>query len=414
MIRHLALSATLAIAGALAAPAADWPQYRGPNGDGTTDEKILTAWPAEGPKALWKVPMGEGFGAVAVVGERAYLLAERMKQEVCVCLDVASGKELWATPLGNTIFEGAGGNGPRSTPTVVGDQLYVLGTYLKLSCLSTKDGKVVWSHDIQAENDGQNGTGGIKQWGNSASPVVEGEVVMVAGGGTGQTFLFYERKTGKLLGKHGDEKITHANPTTTVIGDQRQVVFFTQQGLTSVDAKEGAVLWHADFPFSTSTAASPLVEGGIAYCSAGYGVGAGAFQITKSGKTWKATELWRQKGKLPNHWSSPVVYKGHIYGLFGFKEFKTEPLKCIELKTGKELWSENGFGQGGTILVGDDLLTLGDQGQLVLSKATPDKYTELARAQVLSGKCWNNPTVANGLVFCRSTKEVVCLDLRAK
>jgi outer membrane protein assembly factor BamB len=407
------LSFTVAAAFAVA-PAADWPQFRGPNGDGTTDEKILTTWPDEGPKALWKLPMGEGFGAVAIVGERAYVMAERNKEEACVAIDVTTGKEVWATALGKTIFEGAGGNGPRSTPTIVGDHVYVLGTYLRLSCLSAKDGKVVWSHDIQAENNGQNMTGGIKQWGNAMSPIVEGDVVMVAGGGTGETFLFFDRKTGKLMGKHGDEKITHASPTPTEIGGQRQVVFFTQQGLTSLDAKAGAVLWHADFPFSTSTAASPLIDGDVAYCSAGYGVGAGAFQISKSGKTWKATELWRMKGKLPNHWSTPVALKGHVYGLFGFKEFKTEPLKCIEIKTGKELWSQDGFGQGGTILVGENILTQGDQGQLVLTKATPEKYTELARAQVLTGKCWTAPSVANGLVFCRSTKEIVCLDLRPK
>ena len=396
------------------AQAADWPQFRGPNGDGSTDEKILTTWPAEGPKVLWKAPMGEGFGALAIVGDRAYVFAERMKQEVCVALDVATGKEVWATPLGSTIFDG-NGNGPRSTPTVVGDNVFLLGTYLKLSCLSAKDGKVVWSHDIQAENDGQNGTGGIKQWGNAASPIIEGDVVMVAGGGKDQTFLFFDRKTGKPLGKHGDEKITHASPTPTVIGGQRQVVFFTQQGLTSIDAKGGEQLWHANFSFSTSTAASPLIEGDVAYCSAGYGTGAGAFQISHQGKAWKATELWRTPGnKLANHWSSPVMQKGYIYGLFGFKEFKTEPLKCVELKSGKEMWFENGFGQGGTILVGDNVLTMGDQGQLVLSKATPEKYTELARAQVLTGKCWTAPSVANGLVFCRSTKEIVCVDLKPK
>jgi outer membrane protein assembly factor BamB len=406
----LSLTACVAFA---TATAADWPQYRGPNGDGKTDEKILTTWPAEGPKVAWKIPMGEGFGVVAVVGERGYVLAERNKEEVCVALDIATGKELWATPLGKTIFEG-NGNGPRSTPTVVGDHLYILGTYLRLSCLSAKDGKVVWSHDIQAENSGQNETKGIKSWGNAMSAVVEGDVVMVAGGGTGQTFLFFDRKTGKLLGKHGDEKITHASPTPTEIAGQKQVIFFTQQGLTSLDAKGGAMLWHADFPWSTSTAAGAVVEGDIVYCSAGYGVGAGAFKIAKQGTTWKATEVWRKKGEHPNHWSTPIVHKGHLYGLFGFKEFKTMPLKCVDLATGQEKWAESGFGQGGSILVGENVLTLGDQGQLVLTKATPDKYTELARAQVLSGKCWNNPSVANGLVFCRSTKEIVCLDLRVK
>ena len=157
-----------------------------------------------------------------------------------------------------------------------------------------------------------------------------------------------------------------------------------------------------------------MVEGDTVYCSAGYGVGAGVFKVAKQGGSWKASEVWRKKGEHQNHWSTPVVYQGHLYGPFGFKEYKTMPLKCIELATGTEKWSEPGFGQGGSILVGDNVLTLGDQGQLVLSKATPDKYTELARAQVLSGKCWNNPSVSNGLVFCRSTKEIVCLDLRVK
>ncbi len=396
------------------AQSADWPQYRGPNGDGTTDEKILTTWPTEGPKVKWKLPMGEGFGAVAVAGNQAYVMAERKKEEACIAIDVTTGKEVWSTPLGKTIFEGAGGNGPRSTPTIVGDLVYTFGTYLRLSCLSAKDGQVIWSHDLQAENNGQNDTKGIKAWGNSASPVVEGEVVMVAGGGSGQAFLIFDRKTGKLLSKHGDEKITHASPTPTEMHGQRQVVFFMQQGLTSLDAQTGTLLWHADFPWSTSTAASPIIEGDVVYCSAGYGTGAGAFKISKQGQTWKATELWRQAGKLQNHWPTPVVSKGFLYGLYGFKEFKTMPLKCVEITTGKELWSQDGFGQGGTILVEDNVLIQGDQGQLVLAKATSEKYTELARAQVLSGKCWTMPTVANGLVFCRSTKEIVCLDLKAK
>lgn len=396
-----------------AAPAAEWPQYRGPNGDGITDDKILTTWPNEGPKALWKIPMGEGFGCVAAVGGRGYVMAEREGDEACVAIDIATGKELWSTKLGKTIFEKQGGNGPRATPTVVGDHVYILGTYLRVSCLSAKDGKVVWSHDVKADNAGQVDTKGISNWGNAASAVVEGDVVLVAGGGAGQTFIAFDRKTGKILGKGGDEKITHASPTPTTIHGQKQVIFFTQQGLTSLDPK-GSVLWQASFPWSVSTAASPVVEGDMVYCSAGYGVGAGAFKIAKQGATWKASEVWRKKGEHQNHWSTPIVYKGHLYGLFGFKEYKTMPLKCIELATGQEKWSESGFGQGGNILVGENVLTLGDQGQLVLSKATPDKYTELARAQVLSGKCWNNPSVANGLVICRSTKEIVCLDLRVK
>src|SRR5271170_6892124 len=181
-IAALALSATLL-------PAADWPQYRGPNSDGTTSEAINTSWPADGPPALWKIKMGEGFGSPAVVGARAYIFAERGGDEVAVALDVATGMELWATPLGKTIFEKSGGNGPRSTPSVDGEHVYWFGTYLKLSCLSAKDGKIEWSHDLASEYDGQLKTGGISAWGSSSSPIIDGDLVVVAGGGTGQALM---------------------------------------------------------------------------------------------------------------------------------------------------------------------------------------------------------------------------------
>ncbi len=402
----LALTSTLL-------PAADWPQYRGPNADGTTSEAILTSWPAEGPPVLWKIKMGEGFGSLAVAGPQAYVFAERGGDEVAIALDVATGKELWATPLGKTIFEKSGGNGPRSTPTVDGEHVYWFGTYLRLSCLSAKDGKVEWSHDLASEYDGQLKTGGIGAWGNSASPVVVGDLVVVAGGGAGQALMAFNKATGKLVWKGEDDKITHATAVPATISDQKQVVFFTQSGLAGVDGK-GTVLWRADFPFSTSTAASPIVENGVVYCSAGYGVGGGAFAVAKEGATWKATPLWRTKNENMNHWSTAVAKDGYVYGLFGFKEFKTEPLKCIDMKTGKLQWSENGFGQGGTIIVAGNILVQGDQGQLVLVKGSPDKYTEIARAQVLTGKCWTMPVVANGRIYCRSTTQIVCLDARPK
>jgi hypothetical protein len=225
--------------------------------------------------------------------------------------------------------------------------------------------------------------------------------------------MAFNKLTGKLVWKSQDDKITHATAVPTTIADEKQVIFFTQSGLAGVDAK-GDVLWRAKFPWSTSTAASPVVEGNVVYCSAGYGVGGGAFTVAKQGDSWKATPLWRTANDNINHWSTPVSKDGYVYGLFGFKEFKTEPLKCVDINTGKVMWSESGFGQGGTIIVGGNLLVQGDQGQLVLAKAAPDKYTELARAQVLSGKCWTMPVVANGHIFCRSTKEIVCLDVRPK
>jgi len=403
----------LSLAAGLAA-AADWPQYRGPNGDGTSPETgILTTWPADGPKKVWKIAVGEGFGSFAVAKGKAYLFMERAKQEYCVAYDAATGKELWATAIDKTIFEGSGGNGPRSTPTVDGDKVYVYGTYFKLACLSAADGKVVWQHDLGSEFSGQNGTGGIKEWGNGQSPLVEGPIVVVAGGGDGQTFLAFDKLTGAVKWKKGSEKVTHASPTITTVDGVRQVVFFVQSGMVALDGG-GNELWRFKFPFSTSTAASPIIANGIAYCSAGYGVGGGAAKLTKSGGGFKAAELWRTPNQNINHWTTSVQAGGYIYGLFGFKQFGSEPLKCVELATGKELWSQNGFGQGGLILVDGHLLIQGDQGQLVLVKADPKAYSEVARAQVLGGKCWTMPVISDAFVYCRNPKEAVCLDLHGK
>jgi outer membrane protein assembly factor BamB len=164
----------------------------------------------------------------------------------------------------------------------------------------------------------------------------------------------------------------------------------------------------------SSTAASPVVGGDIVYCSAGYGVGAAAVRIAKVGEQFRVSELWRKPNQLMNHWSTPVYHDGHIYGLFGFKKYEQVPLKCIELATGKEKWSRDGFGQGGTILAGNKVVALAENGDLVLVEASPATYLELARHKAVAGKCWNNPAVSNGRIYSRSTKEGACFDVSDK
>jgi outer membrane protein assembly factor BamB len=117
---------------------------------------------------------------------------------------------------------------------------------------------------------------------------------------------------------------------------------------------------------------------------------------------------------MVSHWSTPVCHDGYLYGMFGFKEHRNGPIKCIELSTGKEMWSAPGFGPGGVIFIDGNILATGDQGQLVLIEATPKKYTELARATPLSYKVWTMPVVSNGRVFHRNTNEAICLDLSGK
>ena len=146
---------------------------------------------------------------------------------------------------------------------------------------------------------------------------------------------------------------------------------------------------------------------------AGYGVSAGAAKVTKNGSQWTATEAYRFAGNKPlaNHWSTPVLKEGHLFGMFQFKEYGNGPVKCVDIATGTVKWEQPGFGPGHVILTASGVLALSDDGHLVLIDPNTSAYKELARADVLDGKCWTTPVLANGKVFARSTKEAVCLDL---
>ena len=417
------LGFTLALALApLDGTGASWPQYRGPNANGTTSEKIQATWPDSGPRRVWRTPLNAGFSSFAVAGGKACTLVSRnienVQNEVCVALDAESGKELWAAPIGFTKYDGGGdsgapenngGDGARSTPAADGDRVYVLSAGLVLFCLEADKGSVVWKKDLVKEYGARN-----IRWQNAASPVLDGNLLFVCAGGPGQSLLCFHKVTGGLVWKGENDAMTHATPVVGTILGHRQVIFFTQSGLVSVVPGTGQVLWRYAFPYQTSTAASPVVGGDIVFCSAGYGVGAAAVKLTKQGQTFKATELWRKRNDLINHWSTSVYHDGHIYGLFGFKQWQEVPLGCIDLTTGTMKWSKEGFGQGGVVLAGNTIVALAENGDLVAVDASPKGYNETGRTKAVSGKCWNNVAIANGRIYARSTKEGVCLDVSAK
>jgi outer membrane protein assembly factor BamB len=399
----------------LSATAADWPQYRGPNGDGSTSEALPAKWPAA-PKVLWKVPAGTGFSSFTVSGAWCFAIEGKSEGEVLVARDTATGKEKWTANLGPAKYQGGGdsgggGDGPRSTPTLAGRIIVAMHSDLVLHAFDAVTGKPLWKLDIIKQHAGKN-----ISWSNAASPLFEGGVLYVTGGGPGQAFLALNPATGAVLMKSGDDTMTHATPVATTILGQRQIIFFMRTGLTSLDPKTLKQLWHADFTFSTSTAASPVVAGDYVYCSAGYNVGAAGFKISKNGSDWKAEQVMRvpQNKPIANHWSTPVAFGGHLYGMFQFKEYGKGPVKCVALPDGEVKWEQPGFGPGNLILTaGGGLLALTDGGELVGIQARPDAYTELGRFKALDGKCWTTPVLSNGRVYVRSTKEAACIQLGA-
>jgi outer membrane protein assembly factor BamB len=392
---------------------ADWPGFRGEGTSGVVaspkaPEKLVI-------EKIWKLPTGDGFGQLAMVGKDAVLFTQKDADEVAVKINPVTGKSDWTTRIDKTIKD-SNGNGPRTTPAIDGDRVYLYGTNMKIACLDLGTGKQVWQHDIVKDFGGK-----VLGWGNAASPVVVDDVVIVVGGGAGKGIIAFDKASGTVKWAKTDDLQTHATPTIATIHGKQQVICYMQSGLVSLDPKDGAVLWTFAHPYRTSTAASPVVggkNGDIVYCSAGYGVGAAACKVARDGDKWTSTGLWRTEGKNLSHWSTPVHYGGYLYGLFGHND-RNGPLACLDIQTGEVKWSQRAFGsQGGLILLGNKLLVQSN-GDLVLVDASPSAFKELGRTNVLKGKNWTPPVYSDGNVFLRNSSskdmtepEVVCVKLK--
>jgi outer membrane protein assembly factor BamB len=366
--------------------------------------------------------MRNGFSAISLGGGKAFTLEGReidgAEQEVCVALDANTGQELWAAPLGVARYQEGGnrgtpdnngGDGPRSTPTYDEGKVYTYSSQMILECLDANSGRQIWACDLKREHAGRN-----IAWKSAASPLIDGGLLFVAGGGPGQALLAFDKTDGHVVWKGQDDAMTQSTPVAADILGVRQVIFFTQRGLVAVAPATGAVLWRYPFRFNVSTAISPVVCGDLVYCSAAYGVGSSACRITRTADGFQATRLWFQPANvLANHWSTPVCSQGYLYGIFGQAKFGQAPLECVQAATGKVMWSHPGFGPGGCTLVDGNVLVLSDAGDLVLVKATPAGYQERARSHVLAGKCWNCASVSNGRIYARSTRQGASLDVSA-
>ena len=403
--------------------AGDWPQYRGPNHDGVSTEMIRTNWSEQAPREVWRIPLDPALSSFAISGGRAFTLARRpgngQDQEYCIALNADTGVELWASlPLGVASYPNGGvgpDDGPRSTPSVDGDLVYVLSSYLRLVCLGATNGALVWSKDLVAEYGST-----VVNWQSAASPLIDGDLVFVIGNAPGKSLFAFHKSDGKEAWKGQDDIMTQASPVAATIAGVRQVIFFAQSGLVSVAPDSGSVFWRYPFRFSVATAASPVVGNDIVYCSAAYGVGAGAVRITGSGSQLATNEVWRTQFDLMNHWATPVYSDGYLYGIYGQAETAAS-MRCIGLATGHEQWRQPIAGMGGVLFTSGLVLALIEDGYLLLVKPDPMGYSETARYRALDGfhssnpalavKCWNVPAISNGRIYARSTTEAVCLDV---
>jgi outer membrane protein assembly factor BamB len=405
----------LLVAGLVSQPARseEWPCWRGPQRDGISRETgLLKEWPKDGPAQLWKVELGGGFSSVVVADGRLFTQTREKHHEVVLCLDAATGKYLWryrydCDYAAHPTFTGGGmpasRTGPRSTPTVDGDRLYALGATGNLLCLDTRTGKKLWQQDLLAVA----GTT-CPRHGYCGCPLVVGDRIFLnPGGPTGKSIAALNKKDGSVVWQSLDDPIGESTPVWVDDNSTPQVIFFTGSAAVGVQAQDGKLLWR--YPWKTQfdlNIATPIHAGGKVFISSNYGTGAALLRLNN---TNEPETLWKNKA-MQNHFTSSVLYEGHLYG------FSDARLRCVHFQTGEVRWEKVGLGKGTLVIAEGKLVLLGDHGQLVLARATPEKYTEISRCQIFDPETltWTVPVVSGGRLFVRSQYALVALDVGAR
>lgn len=384
----------------------DWPQWRGPNRDGISKETgILKTWSENGPKVLWSAPSGDGYSGISVTNGRLYTMYGQGSDEVAVCLDAATGKELWRFKIETKKYTNSYGNGPRSTPTIDGNLVYALSGKGKLYSINAVTGNEVWSHDLNKEYSGK-----IPTWGVSTSPLVQGKMLIVDVGGKGDYGLVaFNKKNGKVLWKSKTELPGYSSPISVTAHGIKQIVFFTGTNVVSVSPKDGkrywSYLWRTSYDANIAT---PIfIKPDKVFMSSGYNKGAAVLRMKAADGTVTVQEVWKSRA-MRNHFSSSILIGDHLYG------FDEATLRCVNVKTQESKWGKRRLGKGSLTYADGHLIVLSERGKLVLVKATPEAYVEKASAQVLRGRCWTVPTLVDGKLYLRNQKEMLCLDLSAQ
>jgi outer membrane protein assembly factor BamB len=390
----IAVALTLTGAATTAAHAVDWYRWRGPDLNGISKETgWQTSWPESGPKQLWKAPVGTGFSSFSISRDRVYTMGNTNDTDVVSCLEAGSGKFVWqhayACPLDPKNFEG----GPGATPTVDGDFIYTFSRKGHVYCLNAADGKVAWSKNLNKELGLE-----IPTWGFAGSALVEGNLVILNAGNAG---IALDKKSGKVVWDSGKGPGGYAT-AVPLAGPDGGVAMFSRQSLIAVKAADGRELW--SYPWKTSydvNAADPVIAGDRVFMSSGYNHGATVIRIKGS----QAEKVWESKN-MRNHFNSCVLWQEHLYGV------DESELRCLAFDTGEVKWKYPQFGKGSLMLADGKLIGLSEKGELIIAEATPSAFKPIARAQVLTGKCWTMPVLSNGHIYCRNARgDVVCLDV---
>lgn len=448
MHRSLALAFLLIAAPAFAD---DWPQWLGPKRDGVWRETDLAlAFPKDGPKVVWRTPIGEGYSGPAVSGGKVYITDRIRKkgtdnpkdsfdaksrvqgEERVLCLDEATGEVLWKHTY-DCPYQISYASGPRTTPVVADGKVYTLGAMGDLFCFDAAKGTILWSKNLPKEY-----STGVPFWGFSGHPLVDGNRLICLVGGKGSVVVAFDKDTGKELWKNLDAGDPgYCPPVIYDVGGVRTLFIWNPESINALDPETGSLFWSHHYARGKNKAlkanlsvSMPRIMGDKMFLTAFY---EGAVLLQLDGKN-PPKEVWRAggRGELPDQTEglhsimpTPVIKDGHIYGICSYGE-----LRCLDLATGKRVWSTHAATGGKSLrwanafLVeqGDRFVLFNEQGDLIFAKLSPKGYEEISRTNILTptntmagpaGRrvVWSHPAFADRSVFARNDEEIIRVSL---
>lgn len=376
---------------------AEWPGFRGPRRDGVVrGVRIDPDWSTKPPVQMWRRPIGPGWSSFAVRGDLFYTQEQRGENEVVACYKASTGEPVWTHRDAARFFESNGGAGPRATPTLSNNRVYTFGATGILNALDANNGTVVWTRNVSSDTNTK-----VPFWGFSSSPVVLGDLVIVAASGQ---LVAYDTATGnrRWLGPNGGG--SYSSPQLATIDGVQQVLLITEAGTTSVTPNDGKQLWTDTWAGNSIVQPGITPDGDVLITSQDNGTRRIAIAHDAGG--WSVHERWISNGLKP-YFNDFVVHKGYAYGFDG------RILACIDLKNGERKWKGGRYGNGQLVLLPDQdlLLVLSEEGELALVNATPDQFTERAKVEAIQGKTWNHPVIVGDMLLVRNGEEMAAYRL---
>lgn len=398
--------------GLLAGPArsADWPAWRGPNGNGIAGEPL----PAEADfeNVAWRAQIGIGFSSIAVAWGRAFAMGHDGKttggREWVRCFDAVSGELLWEDAYEADLMPNLHEGGPGAAPVVDGDHLFILSRDGQLRSYEAATGKKLWQRNMMAEA----GLKRMPEWGFAGAPLAVRDHLYVEAGAT----FCLDKANGEVIWKSQPFRPAYGSPVYLRVKDSERIAVLKTDGLAILDAGTGGTVafsrWETDF---STNATTPVVRGAQVFISTGYDRGAALFELGERHMVKRY-----ENRVMCNHMNNPVLVDGCLYGFDGTAH-RGRPTEfvCMDFDTGAERWrapASEGLGCGSVIAAANGMLViLSEKGELVLARANPDGFEVRQRAQVLGGRCWTSPVLANGRIYCRNSRgDLACVDLRAE